>query len=135
MAEKEKGDVDDRVTAGLLVQVCLRIRALAKLGVKFLPLDMTCCPLPPLLFQGHPSSPTRSRRRAAAARLVELQHVVFNSFSAGCSARLAAASLSLPLFVFLLPVSLYCLGFGCGRVLERCLSLGAFVSPSFSLID
>ena len=28
VAEKEKGNVDDCVTAGLLVQVCLRIRAL-----------------------------------------------------------------------------------------------------------
>ena len=44
LAEKEKGNVDDRVTAGLFVQVCLRIRALAKLGVELFPLDMTCCP-------------------------------------------------------------------------------------------
>ena len=65
------------------------------LGVKLLPLDMTCCP--PLLFQGHPSSPTSSRRRAAAALVVELGRAVFYSFSAGCYARLAAASLSLPL--------------------------------------
>ena len=56
VAEKEKGNVDDRVTGGLLVQVCVRIKE--KLGVKLLTLDMTCCSS--RLCQDHPSS---SRRR------------------------------------------------------------------------
>ena len=39
VVEKEKGNVGDRVAAGWLVQVCPWIRALAKHGVKLLPLD------------------------------------------------------------------------------------------------
>ena len=128
VAEKEKGNVDHRV-----ILVCLSRSVCGSGTMLNLALDMICCTS--LLFQGHPWSPTSSRRRAAAAWVVELERAVFYSFSAGCSARLAAAFLSLPLLFSSFPFLSLLLGLWMCRVLERCFSLGAFVSPSFSLIE
>ena len=64
----------------------------AKPGVKLLPRHDQ---LPPLLFQVHFSSPTSSRRRAAAAWVVLLGRAVFYSLCAGCSARFLAISFHL----------------------------------------
>ena len=103
MVEKEKGIVGDRVAAGPGLSAdqstLLNMASSSSRSTNLLPL---------LLFEGHTSSPTSSRRRVAAAWVVELERAVFHGLSAG---------------------------FGCGRVLERSLSLSAFVSPSFSPIE